>query len=212
MKSWLKREGIWWKKHWDTVVAIATVAAAVGAICWVWIWSPFDISDKVQMTTGIGTLALVIAAAIYAWHTRKQADASVKMAEEMWKDRQQTSRPIIVIECCKEEPAFEIFNDGRGPAVNLEISVLDKAQKCLDKKTVSLLRAQKTMEFSPDISLVNQAGSIYYLLCRYWTVLSKSTDKPPYKTGLSFKMQDKAIVSCSKLLFGNEAESFAEKL
>ena len=183
--------------------------AVVVALLYVWMASPLGTSDRVGITMAISTVALVIVTGIYAWHTRK-------MAEEMWKDRQQTSRPVIVIGCM-QEPAFEICNDGSGPAVNLEIRVLDKDENCLDEKTVLFLRAGATMKFSPDIPLVNQAGSTCYLLCRYWTVLSKGTEPPRYRTGLPFEIrkssrgQDKIIVSPAKLLFGDEAEKFLKK-
>jgi hypothetical protein len=191
------------------------------------------ITDWIQ---AISMLVLVVVTGIYAWRTftisnatKKQADASVKMAEEMRKDRQQTSRPVIVI-VPMHEPAgvsadylqscfsyFEICNEGSGPAVNLEIRVRDKDKNCLDEKKVLFLRAHETMKFSPDIPLVNQAESTCYLLCGYWTVLSKGTEPPPYITGLLFKIrkssrvQDKVIVSPIKLLFGDEAEAFLKK-
>jgi len=185
---------------------------------------------------------LVVITGIYAWRTfaiskatKKQANASVKMAEEMREQRVMASRPVIIQKAIHEGEKkvraiedsfdhdyfshFEIYNAGNGPAVNLEICVLNlnKGKNCLDEKTVPFLRARDTMKFSPDIPLVNQAGSTCYLLCRYRSVLSKSTEPPPYRTGLPFEIekssrgQDKVIVRPGELLFGDEAEAFLKK-
>jgi len=200
---------------------ILTVWGLLFLIYIVFMGGKIQVDDWAQVIL-LGGLVSITAA--YAYSTEK-------MAEEMRKDRLLTSRPVIVIGPV-HEPAgvsadysrsyfshFELCNEGSGPAINLEICVLNlnKGKNCLDEKTVPFLRARDTMKFSPDIPLVNQAGSTCYLLCRYRSVLSKSTEPPLYRTGLPFEIekssrgQDKVIVRPGELLFGDEAEAFLEK-
>ncbi len=175
------------------------------------------VTDWIQ---AISMLILVAVTGVYAWRThvvsteaKKQANASIETAEEMRKERRMTARPIVVVSSM-HEPAFEICNDGSVPAVNLEIRLLNKDKNILNEKKVPFLRAHDTMKFSPDISLINQAASNYYLFCGYRSVLSKGAKPPIYKTGLIFEIRrdkDNSILIPIRLLFGDEAETFSKK-
>jgi len=198
---------------------ILTVWGLLFFIYIVFMGGKIQVDDWAQVIL-LGGLVSITAA--YAYSTEK-------MAREMRKDRLLTSRPVIVMKPM-HEPAgvsadysqsyfshFEICNEGSGPAVNLEIRVLNKDKNCLDEKTVPFLRARETMKFSPDTPLVNQAGSTCHLLCRYRSVLSKSTKPFWYQTGLPFEIekssrgQNKVIVRSGELMFGDKDEAFWEK-
>jgi len=81
----------WWKENWDTVVAIVGVIVVVVALCFVWLILYLSLEQEVAMTTAIGTIALALATAVYAWHTRR-------LAQEMKEQRYDTARPIIDIQ------------------------------------------------------------------------------------------------------------------
>jgi len=73
-------------------------------------------------------LGLVAVTGFYALSTSRQADASVKMAEEMREQLLVMNKPNIVLELIKITPEKHligrIVNDsGRGPAINTEIYI-----------------------------------------------------------------------------------------
>ncbi len=160
------------------------------------------VSDLVQV---ILMALLVVVTAIYAWRThviskatQAQADASVRMAEEMREQRIMSSRPIIVqkdVHTTRQTNGiirelfsyFEIYNAGNGPTIRLEILLLDKEKRLLEKRTDPLfLRADETVRFSPS-SLLSHVGSTCYLLCQYQDVFSHDKGQIWYQTWLSFE-------------------------
>ena len=161
----------------------------------------------------ISMVILVVVTIVYAWRThviseatREQADASVKMAEEATEQRIMSSRPVIIQKAVREgekkvhaidssySPAhfshFEIFNAGNGPAVELEISLLDR----LDRERTSIhshrenfLRAgELPLEFHPFNLDSLEESKTYYLACEYQSILSRDL-KIWYQTLLPFK-------------------------
>ncbi len=150
---------------------------------------------------------LVAVTGIYAWRTfaisnatKKQADASVKMAEEMREQR----RPIVVpkafpaigvpLQVSAEDIAkhvysdfFEIHNEGYGPAIELEIFLLDKGKRKLVEQSETFLPkvSESPLEFYPD-GLFNHVNSTCYLLCRYRGVISFDEAPLWYETWLPF--------------------------
>ena len=95
-----------------------------------------------ELVTIILTVVLVIITGIYAWRTfaiskaaKKQADASVKMAEETREQRLNEARPYLLIRLAErivqwdgidldenplEEFQVTIRNAGKGPAINIK--------------------------------------------------------------------------------------------
>jgi len=170
---------------------------------------------------------LVIVTGIYAWRTftiskasKKQADASVKMAEEMREQR----RPIVVqkVVPAKSVPYklaaeditksissdyFEIHNEGYGPAIELEILLLDKEKRQLGKQRETFFPkvSESPLEFHPN-GLTNHVNSTCYLLCRYRGVISSDEAQQWYETWLPFvpvKSQrgDRIIIQPKELKF-----------
>ena len=146
---------------------------------------------------------LVVVTGIYVWRTfaisnatKKQADASVRMAEEMREQR----RPIVVQQAIYEKDIregstsnyfshFEAYNKGNGPAIEVEISLVDSDKRTsIDSHRKSFLGAgEPPIEFRPS-NIVNLEESItYYLVCEYQSILSSSPRKMWYQTWLPFK-------------------------
>ena len=152
--------------------------------------------------------------------TKEQADASVKMAREMREQR----RPIVVqkVVPAKSVPYklaaeditksissdyFEIHNEGYGPAIELEILLLDKEKRQLEKQRETFFPkvSESPLEFHPN-GLTNHVNSTCYLLCRYRGVISSDEAQLWYETWLPFvpvKSQrgDRIIIQPKELEF-----------
>lgn len=150
-------------------------------------------------------IGLVLVTALYASSASKQADASVKMAEEMREQTIMSSRPWIIQKAIHEDEKqirpiedsfnpnyfshFEIYNQGGGPAIELEISLRDKLDRegtGLQSHRETFLMAGKTLEFYPADLVSLDESKTYYLACEYQGVLSRSL-KIWYQTLLPFE-------------------------
>jgi len=149
---------------------------------------------------------LVVVTGVYALSTARQADASVKIAEETREQRIMSARPVIIQKAIHEDEKkiraiedslnpnyfshFEIYNAGNGPAIELEISLrdrLDREGTGLHSQRKTFLLAGKTLEFHPSIDVTTlDESKIYYLVCEYQGVLSHSS-KTWYQSLLPFK-------------------------
>lgn len=187
------------------------------------------ITDWIQ---AISMVILVAVTVIYAWRThviskatKQQADASVKMAEEMREQR----KPIIVQEVvppqylglsvAREErdnsvtcDGFKIHNLGNSPAIELEVILLNQRNGLLgSEKRTFLAPTDKPVGFYP-LGLEGQLNSTCSLLCRY---RSSDEGKMWYLTKLPFvpkKSQrgDHIIIEPKELEFSSafEKESY----
>ena len=181
------------------------------------------ISDLIQI---ILMGLLVIVTGIYAWRTftiskasKKQAEASVRMAEEMREQR----RPIVVQEAIEPKGAaisfgdaedieitpsdyFQIRNVGNGPAIELEILTLNEKKSLLEmQKKMVFSQADPPLKFHPT-NLVEHVNSTCYLLCQYRSVLSYEIKQTWYQSWLPFKpvrskRGDKIIIQPKELVF-----------
>ncbi|HUT68556.1 MAG TPA: hypothetical protein VMW86_08425 [Dehalococcoidales bacterium] len=167
------------------------------------------------------TTVYVIRTAEIAKATEKQAEASMKMAEEMREQRILTSRPTIVQKANErsyDSDDFLVFNIGNGPAIELEIFLLDnkKNQKKFERHTFVIKDTENPIHF---YNLSYEAynnfkliGKTCYLVSQY-----RGFDKTQiwYQTWLPFipkKSQDeeRIIVIAQELEFRevNKKESF----
>jgi hypothetical protein len=165
---------------------------------------------------------LVIVTGIYAWRThvmssaaKKQAEASVKMAEEMREQRIIASRPVIISRAVYEGVTyrgfvpdikigwtgiirgtgshfshFEVYNAGSGPAIDVEISILDEEKHHIDSLDSTRRTLLKTddppLDFYP--SVPSEGDALYYVACEYQSITSRSSQKQTwYQTLLPFK-------------------------
>ena len=167
-------------------------------------------ADDYILVQTILMIVLVSATIFYAYQAKKASDsakasanASVKMAEEMREQR----RPVVVQEVvpAKSVPYklaaeditrsissdyFEIHNEGYGPAIELEILLLDKEKRQLGKQRATFFPkvSESPLEFHPN-GLTNHVNSTCYLLCRYRVNLYQFPVKfiGPFNGGLLFQ-------------------------
>ena len=178
---------------------IAGIIFAIVIAC-LMIRSSIDMAQAIQI---IITFVLVCITALYvkrtaeiADATQKQAVASVKMAIETREQRIMASRPVIIqkavpLQFIDEDTGvsdnFQIYNAGNGPAIELEILLLDKDKKLLTKQRETFLRAGDAIkDFYPTV-LGEHLNYDCYLLCRYQSIQSIGTKPSWYQTWLPFK-------------------------
>lgn len=154
-------------------------------------------SDWAQIIILLGLVAVTV---MYALSTAKQAEASVRMAEEMRAQRIITSRPIIILKAVHEKDIFEgstkdyfshfeISSVGNTPALEVEISLMDKEGKNQTEsiRQTFLRSDDPPIKFRP----YNMAGlretTTYHIVCEYQDVFSNYPQKTFCKTRLPFK-------------------------
>ncbi len=174
---------------------------------------------QIMLVTG-----LVAVTGVYALFTARQANASVKMAKEMKEQRVTASRPVIIQKAVVETETelatfgsrdwfsyFEVYNAGNGPAIELEISLLNKEKTPIHSQRKTFLRADEPpIEFSPS-ELASLEKSTFYLVCEYQSILSQGTRKTWYQTWLPFETveaskEGKIYVNSGELEFKEVSE------
>ena len=168
-------------------------------------------------------IVLVSITGIYALSTSRQADANVKMSEEMREQRVTASRPVVVQQAIYEKDIFEgstsnyfshfeAYNKGNGPAIEVEISLLDNDKNQIESHRKSFLGVgEPPIEFRPTSLATRQENSTYYLVCEYQSILSSGPRKMWYQTWLPFKPskssnKDKIYVVAGELEFCEASE------
>ncbi len=151
--------------------------------------------------------------------TRQQAEASVKMAEEMEAQRIMAARPVIVPRDTYESNAsdsppeftgFELYNLGNGPAIEIEISVFNKDKTRRSSEKRSFFKASESINFYPDWNLKDYIGSTCYLVAEYQSIYSRDSHTW-YQTWLPFRINqfpgtDKIIILPDNLEFREVSE------
>ena len=168
-------------------------------------------------------LGLVIITALYASSTEKQAKASAKMAEEMKLQRVTASRPVVVQKAVHEKDIyesstkdyfshFEAYNKGNGPAIEVEISLLDNDKNLIESHRKSFLgTGEPPIEFRPRSLAARRENSTCYLVCEYQSILSSGPWKMWHQTWLPFEPsksseKDKIYVVAGELEFKEATE------
>lgn len=192
----------WWSVRWWLVGMVAIVVAVY--------FNVLTLAEGLQILI---MYTLVLVTAQYAKSAAEQAGASRKMAEEMREQRLTTSRPIIIQKAIHEKEVwegstsdyfshFEVYNAGNGPAIELEISLLNKERDLLEARRETFLRAgEPPIKFHP-FNLAGLEESTYYLACEYQPVFSCATEQ----TLLPFKLvkssaKSKVYVAPGKIEF-----------
>jgi hypothetical protein len=135
--------------------------------------------------------------------TKQQAAASVRMAEEIREQRITTSRPVMIQ---KAMPTiidgtttdvfshFEVYNAGNGPAIELQVSLLDKEKRPLRALRETSVKAGESpirpSAFRPAVpfELADLPESTYYIVCEYQSIFSRLSKKQTwYQTWLPFQ-------------------------
>jgi hypothetical protein len=155
-----------------------------------------------------GLIAITIVYAYFSMETaqatRQQAEASVEMAKEMRQQRIMMSRPVIIQRAklrAKEEEKkfrhvgssyclshFEIYNAGNGPAIELEISVLNNSKGRIFARREPFLRpSEPPIEFHLS-QRARREETNCYLVCEYQSIFSRGKHQTWYQTWLPFKL------------------------
>lgn len=153
------------------------------------------------------TFTLVCVTAVYvrrtaeiAGATKEQANASLKMVGEMREQRIIESRPIIIQKSVVETETefrsfgskdwfsyFEIYNAGNGPAIELEISLMNNDKTPLHSQRKSYLRTGDTPIKFELKELSEFEESTFYLISEYKSIISTTHQPTWYQTWLPFK-------------------------
>lgn len=128
------------------------------------------LNDNSGAVQAIAVVVLVIVTAVYAVAARRQADASVKMAEEMREQRLSEGRPYLLIDLKDSTPdvvkrrlakgesiqdfyptslKLEVRNEGRGPAKDVRATTVHPKMTFFDERRGYLL---KDMSWEFDLS------------------------------------------------------------
>lgn len=179
----------------ETILAIAVplmiiVVAVVGAL-----------NIKNAPILNLVLLAgLVGVTTMYAYSTIQIARASKEQAEEMKEQRVMSARPVIIQRATSwsETPFrtsgsdddfyhFEVYNAGNGPAIEVEISLLNKEKSLIHSERKTFLRTgDSATQFNAD-ELVSLEESTYYIVSEYQNIFSRGSRLTWYQTWLPFK-------------------------
>jgi len=150
---------------------------------------------------------LVVVTGIYAWRTfaisnatKKQAEASVKMAEEMREQRVMASQPRLLQKSVHEKDIwegstkdyfshFEISNAGDIPAIEVESSLMDnEGNRSHSIRQTFLRNNDPPIKFRPSNITNLEETKTYYIVCEYQNIFSHGLKNPLYQTRLPFKI------------------------
>ena len=143
-------------------------------------------------------LGLVGVTGYYALSANKQANASIKMAEEMKEQRVVASRPLIVQKALYYKDIwegstrdylshFEISKVGRSPAIELEISFMDAEGRKHSIRQTFLRPDDPPIKFRPSNIASLPESKTYYIISEYGSIYPTETQKQWYQTRLPFK-------------------------
>jgi len=178
------------------------------------LFSKLDTAQAVQI---ILMTALVLVTIIYVKRTSEISEATRRQSQEVREQTIIASRPVIIQRALCEKDiwesntsdyfvSFEIYNAGAGPAIELEILMLDKDKQLLQSEIDTFLRSgAEPIQFNPT-NLMAHTNCTCYLLCRYRSILFSATDERWYQTWMPFDVirasaKDKLYVKPHRLEF-----------
>lgn len=192
----------WVTSNWPKLLVSTGVLGVALLICRV--QGVFTTVEAVNIFL-VGTL--VIVTAVYVVETAKISKTSEKSSNAMEQQARASmeiaemgSRPMIIQKPVYKELVdavfpvlrsdyfshFEIYNAGNGPAIELEVSLLDKQERQLHSKRVTFLRAGEQATFQPCFGDVEE--SKYYLVCEYRRLFSHTLAQTWDQTWLPFEL------------------------
>jgi len=156
----------------------------------------------------VATIVLVCITIFYAISTKRQADANVKMAEEMKEQTLVASRPYIIQKAVFEKENvsydnlkkeliissppfkhFEIYNAGNGPAIELEVSILDREKRLEASNRITYLSSKERAEIQLNQIINNIEKPIRHYLVSEYQGVTMRTGKPMwYQTWMPFEI------------------------
>jgi len=148
---------------------------------------------------------LVLVTGVYALSAYRQADASVKMAEEMREQRVKTSQPLLIQKSVHEKDIwegstkdyfshFEISNAGDIPAIEVESSLMDnEGNRSHSIRQTFLRNNDPPIKFRPSNITNLEETKTYYIVCEYQNIFSHGLKNPLYQTRLPFKISKSGV-------------------
>lgn len=210
-------------KRGETITLLIAAAILVIGISFLICTDSIIPSDAIELVI---LFVLGSATIIYANRTsdianaaKQQALSSTEMATEMREQRVMASRPVIIQKAIPsrvilsgiDSDNFEVRNVGNGPAIELEILLLDKNKHLLASERRTFLRVDDDpITFHPR-GLSEKLDSNLYLLCQYKGASTTDKEKKWYQTWLPFTAklsQDgrRTLFTSGELLFSESAE------
>lgn len=183
------------KNKFNKLIIYFVILAAVPVI--LLLINKIDIEQAINILL---LLALVFVTGIYAVRTAEIAGATRKQAEEIKEQRIMASRPVIIQRAVYEQEVygstsnhfhhFEVYNAGNGPAIEIEISLLnEKKDTSLKSIRKTFLRAGQPPTELYDFQVSNlEEHLIYYFTCEYQGISSRVAEQKWYQTWLPFEV------------------------
>jgi len=179
-----RTKGIGW---WPFIVALALLAIAL-----------FFIPSVFER---LALFALVAVTMAYAIFTYQQMRASREMISEVKEQRLATLQPIVIVKAYQKpmagEPVtsvlrseyfshFVVWNAGSGPAIEIEMVLLDNNLDSKQAHRETFLRSGEEYRFTPE--LASYAEGKYYIVCQYKRVVSPTAEEVWDQTWLPFNL------------------------
>lgn len=181
-KRWSGRIG-WW----PPIVALAFLAIALFLIP-----SEFD---------RLALFALVAVTMAYAIFTYQQMRASREMISEVREQRLAALQPIVIVKSVKKPIAgmeltsllrsdyfsnFVVWNAGNGPAIEIEMALLDTNKDWQHALRETFLRAGEEYSFTSPLYMYPEGK--YYVVCQYKRTLYPTAEEVWDQTWLPFNL------------------------
>lgn len=179
-----RAKGIGW---WPFIAALALLAVAF-----------FLIPSEFERLALFSLVAVTMAYAIF---TYQQMSASREMISEVKEQRLAALQPIIILKATQKpiagEPMtlvlrseyfshFVIWNAGNGPAIEIEMVLLDNNRDLKQARRETFLRPSEEYRFTPDLGSYPEGK--YYTVCQYKRVMSPSLEEVWDQTWLPFNL------------------------
>ena len=170
--------------------------------------------DAPQVINLILSFVLVLVTVIYVKRTadiaratklqaeasRVAAEASEKSVNEIREQRLSASKPSVL-----QKPIysviktfggsrdyfshFDVYNAGNGPAIEIEMILMNKSKEQKECHRESFLRAGEVVQFVIGIDLSSLVGNTYYLVSQYKSI-NYEIEKLYYQTWLPFEFRE----------------------
>lgn len=181
-KRWSRRIG-WW----PAVVAFALLAISL-----------FLIPSQFER---LALFALVAVTMTYAVFTYQQVQASKEMISEAKEQRLAALQPVVIVKTFQKpiagEPItsilrseyfshFVIWNAGSGPAIEIEIALLDNNLDLKQAHRETFLRPGEEYRFTPELDSYPEGK--YYIVCQYKRILYPTAEEVWDQSWLPFNL------------------------
>ncbi len=150
----------------------------------------------------LALFALVAVTMAYAIFTYQQMRASREMISEVKEQRLAALQPIIILKAIQKpmagEPVtsmlrseyfshFVIWNAGNGPAIEIEVALLDNNRDLKQAHRETFLRPCEEYGFTPE--LTSYPEDKYQIVCQYKRIISPTSEEVWDQTWLPFNLK-----------------------